>query len=705
MSTPDASPAAPLTSPKDLRRRAGDSSFRPDIEGLRAVAIGVVLLYHAGLRFVPGGFIGVDVFFVISGFLITGVLLRELRREGRISLSRFYARRVRRLLPAATLVLLTTSLLVLTLGSPSQRRTFAGDIAASALSVVNWRFAGRSVDYQAEGIGASPVQHFWSLAVEEQFYVVWPLIMVVAGIAALRFRWNAPRLAVGALWAVLVTSLCWSVIATLDEPARAFFVTTTRLWELGIGAMLAAAVPMLRRLQRLPAMALGWVGLATVGGAALVFDDSLVWPGAVALVPTLGTAAVIAAGSSDPAWAPLVLRWKWVVWIGGLSYSLYLWHWPLLIAAEWQWGALGPRVGLVIVLCAFVPAWLSYRLVENPVRRSTSLAASSRLALSLGAALAASSVVVALVVGSVRPATSSSLVVAGADELGARSLHVDGVAVSGIDSDLRSSAYTPAAEDARDDLPAAYADGCNLDQRTAELRGCVYGDPSGDTRIVLTGDSKAAQWSDALAVVSERQGIALDVATKSACPFAHAPVLDGQGEPYDSCLEYGDALEADMLADPPDVVVVSQGAPRALDQRGEWSMDVMVDALAQRWSRLEAAGVDVVVLMDNPSPVDLPAGDGQVPDCLLEYPEDFAACAFDREEGMSRSSEPTLRAALQRVPVADSLEMADALCDEDSCPPVIGETLVYRQGTHVTNTYAVSAAGILESRLLAILDL
>lgn len=682
--------------------KAPGSKFRPDIEGLRALAIGLVLLYHAGIKVVPGGFVGVDVFFVISGFLITGMLLRELNSSGRIALATFYARRVRRLVPAATVVLATTAMLVLAIGPGTQRNVFAGDIVASAVSLVNWRFAERSVDYQAEGLGASPVLHFWSLAVEEQFYVIWPLIAILGALVAVRMRRNPAHLAVGALSVVVVASLVWSVVATNDQPAAAFFVTTTRLWEMGIGALLAAAVPLVKKLHPQVARFLGWGGFAVIIASAFYFNSETHWPGANALVPTLGTAAVIAAGTLGAAYAPWPLKVKPAVWVGAISYSLYLWHWPLLIAAGWLWGEFGQKVGLTVVLASFVPAWLSYRFVENPFRRSKSIAASTPLVLSIGLNLVALSVIAALAVMLIQPAKADASVLADGKPHGAQVLAFDGEVVSGIDIALEASPYFPAAADARRDQPAGYDNGCHLDQQNSELSPCLGQGQASESRLVIVGDSKAAQWADALIEVGERNGIVVELATKSACPFVHADVKDGQGELYDSCLEYGDALEEALIADPPDYVVVSQGTSQALDEDGESSTQLMVDALVDRWSRLESSGIDVIVLSNNPSPYDLPVEGGQVPDCVLEYGDSLLECAFHRDEGAARSSAPTLAEAVLRVPAVDTLDMNDTLCDVSMCPPVIGGVLVYRQGSHITNTYALSTIEILEARLLDI---
>lgn len=678
------------------------SQFRPDIEGLRAIAVGLVLLYHAGITFVPGGFVGVDVFFVISGFLITGMLLREVQRTGRVSLTSFYAKRVRRLLPAASLVLVASAMLVWAVGPETQRSVYGGDVIASALSLVNWRFAGRAIDYQAQGIAASPVQHFWSLSVEEQYYFLWPILLLIVALFVRRWHTSVIVPSVIVLLVISATSFVWSVIYSDAAPASAFFVTTTRLWELGVGALVATGALLWTRLPAWSAIALGWGGLVAVVGSALVFGASSNWPGSLALVPTLGTAAIIIAGTRERTQSPALLRWKPALWLGGLSYSLYLWHWPLLVAAGWQWGELGQKRALLVVLIAVIPAWLSYKLVETPVRRAKGLAGSPRFALSVGANLAALGVIVGLLVSASTPRETPVLAAQGL--IGAETLEFDGAKVTGIDASVSDDPYSPAAANASEDRPMAYANDCHRDQRSTEPAMCPSGKIGSDKRIVLAGDSKAALWSDALDAVANTQGWELVLATKSACHFADILVNDGDGRPYTSCIDYDANLLSQMLADPPDAVVVSQGASKGFDAEGELSEGAMRDALIQQWTTLEDAGIDVIVLLNNPSPQDLPAGGGQVPECVAEFSTSYDKCAFDRAGGVAASSAVTQLAAASAVPGIDVLDMTDVFCNETLCPPVIGNVLLYRQGTHITDSYLLSTTKILDSRLAAILE-
>lgn len=334
-------PRAGAASGHEPRRESTPSRFRADVAGLRAVAVGLVLLYHAGWSFLPGGFVGVDVFFVISGFLITGQIVNEIERTGRLSLIGFYARRAKRILPAATVVLAATAAAVWLFVPRSDWQVIGGDIAAAAVYVVNWRFADRAVDYlAADNAVTSPVQHFWSLAVEEQFYLLWPLLIVLAILAARTLRRSNVRPVLWVGLAVLaVPSFVWSILETANSPARAFFVSTTRLWELAVGAGIALIAVRAARMPRAAALVLGWLGLAAIVAAALLVTAKTAWPGYAAALPTLGAAAVIAAGAAAGSRGPvLLLGTSPFRWVGDLSYSLYLWHWPMLVVAEAYWG-------------------------------------------------------------------------------------------------------------------------------------------------------------------------------------------------------------------------------------------------------------------------------------------------------------------------------------------------------------------------------
>ncbi|MCA5892727.1 acyltransferase [Isoptericola sp. NEAU-Y5] len=701
MSTGIESPTAQTTSSTEAAEAVPTSRatrFRPDVEGLRAIAIGSVLLFHAGIVAVPGGFVGVDVFFVISGFLITGQLVREVEGTGKVSLVRFYARRARRLLPAAALVLVVTAGLVLSLGSIVDRKVFAGDIVAAAAYVENWRLAGRSVDYLAEGVSVSPVQHFWSLSVEEQFYIVWPILLLVVALLARRFHWPTRWVMAAGLAAIVVPSFVWSVVMSAASPANAFFVTTTRLWELGVGGLVAVGITLWPHIPRAVGLVLGWGGIAAIVAGALLLDESAIWPGHLALVPVLGTAAVIIAGTTDS--SPGFLGHRLMVWLGGLSYSLYLWHWPLLIAATWVWGELGQKRGLLIVVLAVIPAWLSYKLVENPMRRIAQARWSPGVTLSVGLNLTALTVIAGLLLANSTPTSAPAN--ASTQGKGAQELELQDGRATGVPDPVTVESFAPLPQDVVADRPDAYDTGCQVDQQTNEPHPCAYGDRTGSTHVMLLGDSKALQWIDALDPIAKDQGWVLDVATKSSCGFSPALQAKASGAPYKSCLAYNAALLDLVLEERPDAVIVSQGAGTALDSSGDLTRDEMVGGLVSVWRTLEDAGIDVVVIADNPRPHELPSGGHEAYKCVAQHLDQLPSCAFDTGTGLEQSGTFALEPAADLVPDVDLIDMNDLVCD-DVCPPVIGEVLVYRQGSHLSRTYVRSTVPILSSRLVPVL--
>ena len=348
---------------KEALGPAGEA-FRPDIEGLRGLAILLVILFHAGLAGVTGGFVGVDVFFVISGFLITGLLLREQKREGRLGLTRFYARRVRRLLPAAAVVLIVTMAAVQVLVAPLDRAEIQLDGLASALSVGNIRFAAQAGDYFAAVNMPSPFLHFWSLGVEEQFYLVWPAVILLAA------RGRAPLATVGlALLGLAIVSFVASVVVTDIATNWAFYSLPTRAWQLALGGLLAVAATQLARIPGPVLAVLGWSGVAAMAGAALLYTDQMAYPGLAALVPTAGAAAVIAAGATRRGPAS-ILTLAPMRWLGRISYSLYLWHWPLLVLVPIAVGAeLDLAQRIAVVLAALAISTFSWAAIEEPFRR------------------------------------------------------------------------------------------------------------------------------------------------------------------------------------------------------------------------------------------------------------------------------------------------------------------------------------------------
>ena len=365
------------------------ANHRDDIQGLRAIAVVLVVAAHAGVGFLGGGYVGVDVFFVLSGFLITGLLLHGAERRGYVSFFDFYVRRAKRILPAATLTLVVTTIASYHLLNYVRAKQVVWDSLWASFFFANVRFARQGTDYFTHGQPPSPIQHYWSLSVEEQFYFVWPaLLALVLFAVALGSRSGARRRSRGepviTVWGVRrlvivvavvgAASLAWSVHYTGIDPTAAYFSTFARGWELALGAVLAIGATRVARLPPRWRTRIGWLGLAAIGAAALTYSDATAFPGYAALLPTVGTAFVIAAGlgTAQPrfgvgrALSTLPLRY-----VGDRSYAFYLWHWPVLvIAAQYTGHDLSVGVNLAFLLGAFLLSVVSYGLFENPIRRA-----------------------------------------------------------------------------------------------------------------------------------------------------------------------------------------------------------------------------------------------------------------------------------------------------------------------------------------------
>jgi peptidoglycan/LPS O-acetylase OafA/YrhL len=378
------------------RQQGAGQRFRPDIEGLRAVAVGLVLLFHGYGRPVTGGFVGVDVFFVISGFLITSLLLAEQIRNGRISITGFYARRVRRILPASALVVILTVVAAYHYLGFITGNDVATDAKWTAVFSANIHFALIGTDYLGSLQPPSPLQHMWSLGVEEQFYVVWPglFLLLVVIVRGARHR-NALA---ATLLLIIGLSFTWSVVETMSDVTWAYFSPLTRAWELALGALVAVLAPTIGRLSAgWPTQLIALCGLIGIGLSAFVIDASTPYPGSAVALPVVSTALVIAAGCANvDTFVGRALSVRPMQWVGARSYSLYLWHWPLLIiAAQYVGDELSRWQNTGLLLIAVIASALSYRLVENPIRRARVLTSRIGLSLAIGAALIVGTILLA----------------------------------------------------------------------------------------------------------------------------------------------------------------------------------------------------------------------------------------------------------------------------------------------------------------------
>jgi peptidoglycan/LPS O-acetylase OafA/YrhL len=385
-----------LSSGDEAGSAPGDRKFRPDVEGLRAVAVALVVLFHAGVPRVTGGYVGVDVFFVISGFVITGVLLRERSGSGRNSILAFYGRRARRIIPAATLTIIVTVWASYHWLGFIMGGNVAEDGRAAATFWVNFHFIASGTNYLASQLPPSPLQNFWSLSVEEQFYVVYPALFIGVAALAIRRRADYRNLISVVLGAVIIASFWWSVVQTSANATAAFFSPFTRAWELALGALVAINGRHLARVPHQLWAVVSWIGLGGILVSAFLLTSATPYPGSAAAFPVVSTAAVIAGGTTGfKSGAELVLRLPPFQWLGKISYSLYLWHWPLLIIPmEFAGRPLSLKDNMGWVAVALVISVVTFFCLENPIRHSGRLRRSWRLSIGLGVVLICTTVAI-----------------------------------------------------------------------------------------------------------------------------------------------------------------------------------------------------------------------------------------------------------------------------------------------------------------------
>jgi len=680
--------------------------LRGDIQGLRAVAVLTVIAAHAGVPFLPGGFVGVDVFYVISGFLITGLLYREVQQTGSISLGAFWARRARRILPAATLVTVVTVLLSLAWMSLIDARGVVVDALWASAFVANVHFAHEGVDYfnAVEGVGPSPLQHYWSLAVEEQFYVIWPLLIVVCvtvlALIGRGRRVEPPRRPVLAMLVVLtVVSLLWSVYATLSSPTSAYFSTLTRGWELGVGAMLALVpTALVRRLTRLSLETMAVVGAIMLLIACLVISEKTPFPGFMAVLPVTGAALLILAGGvgSTPERRTVSSRVLGVApmrMLGDWSYSLYLWHWPAFILAPVALGRpltgfeKGTAVLVVITLSAY-----SYRFVEQPFRAGRP---AHRLVRRRALVLYPASAALVTVTAAAAWAWTGY---AGGEHGNNPPITVAGAPIDGLhDSTVALvRASVTAAKDKRAVPSNLTPDLLNLRDSVADVGDCDYEDnvrtvcPHGDggRTVVVIGDSHARAWIPAFNKIIDAGDWTAYYLVKPQCTAAHVTIASLESDdPFTDCSEFQDWVVAQVRSLHPDLVVVSSSPPVNGVFFGDTrvtSVDEIIPLLRvgynDLFSDLGQYADRVALIRDVPKSPDDPAT------CLSSGHASLGDCMFEPVERSTVLGDVAVDSA--RNAGIEVVDPTPWLCYQGECPIVIGGTLSYRDTDHITTEYA-----------------
>ncbi|MCC3275864.1 acyltransferase [Arthrobacter sp. zg-Y20] len=666
------------------------SRFRTDIQAMRALAVGLVVMNHLWPLRLPGGYVGVDVFFVISGFLISSHLVREIEATGRVRLRVFYARRARRLLPAAFLVLAASMLLVLLFLPYSLWMATAQETLASVFYGENWLLAAKSVDYSAMTESASAVQHYWSLSVEEQFYLLWPLALMLFAFLARRRGRPVRRTLLSAVLAIAVVFLAYSIYVTASSPEQAYFVTPARVWEFAIGAAVGLATLQLKSFALRNVLAIAGFGL--ILASALTFGGETPFPGWAALVPVLGSALVILAGNGQRRLVhDRVTALPPVQFVGKISYSLYLWHWPLIVAAPYALGVVPTAPYKAAVLAAAVLlAWLTQRWLEdawiNPRGRHSGRGFRAPVA---GMAAVSVAAVLLGVSGTAKEEHALDLAEAWASGpcYGIAALENrecgDPYAVPvGLPHMGKANEYWTMPEvcaEAKDEL---------LEGGEPAVCDFSGGNPEAQN-VWMVGDSHAQHWQEPVLTLAKERGWKVSLSYLGACPLLDAPIesFEGKGSHPDhveACRHWGRVVTDAIEADSPDKVFVSMfvGGEIVNDGTGEPQGEQYINALTRDWKRWTDAGIMVVPLVDPPL-------NGMVrdPECLSLNASSPQECAVPRETAVGPDFflQAAERMGTDKVRAVD---LTEYFCDLHSCYSAVGGVAVYYDANHVNAQFS-----------------
>jgi peptidoglycan/LPS O-acetylase OafA/YrhL len=607
----------------------------PQIQGLRALAALLVTIFHAKL--VPGGFIGVDIFYVISGYLITGLILREIENTGRLDLKLFYQRRIKRLLPTSVFVLFATAIVGMFVLPPITRDALGRDLFAAATYISNYLFAWWQNDYQNLDATPSPFIHYWSLAVEEQFYVIWPIFILFLS----KYGKRAIFYGVSITTAL---SLMLSIYQTQSSPIWAFYSLPTRAWELGFGALLLFAPANVWRNRFLP-----WLGAIGIAIASLNFDDTTAFPGFNALLPVLSTVVLIGSIAVWPRFFNDSSNNRITQWLGAISYPLYLWHWPALVLPS---SALGRPLRIrESILCIFLTIFLAHftsKYIEQPIRHKEIAGRTIYL-------FFAGTTIVSLVAGLLIASTASSTI---------------NIAGTNLKFDLNKVV----------EPPVVYRDGCHVGYGDSESEDCTYGKRVSKTTIVLYGDSHAAQWFPALEELARDRGIVLVSLTKSACPAVEAP-RDNKGAFQNSdCNQWRKNSLARIRQLQPDAVITSSfqyyAPARGSSDRQTWWREGQVRLLKE----LRGTSKYLIYIADTPRPA------RDIPNCLAS--RDSASC------------DNTKKTPVQIISGFEVIDPTPWLCSR-ICPAIQDGYVAYRDGSHISVDAALALKTQLEAALIA----
>ena len=678
-----------------------ERGYQPEVQGIRALAVGLVLLYHFWPARLTGGFIGVDIFFVVSGFLISSHMYREAVSTGGVKVGRFWARRVRRLLPISLVVLLVSLLASVALLPRTVWTTTFKQIAASALYTQNWVLAGDAVDYSAADNAATLVQHYWSLSVEEQFYLFWPIIFVGAvGISlAIKRRLNTNALPRQGYVAILVSlatlfvaSLSYSVVATNADSARSYFVTPTRVWEFAAGSLVGLTF-LGRQLSGRRSSLVAWAGLAMIVASAFRFSSATPFPGWIALFPVMGACILLGSPGGQSAGAP---RWwlsrKPLTFLGDISYGIYLWHWPIIVLVR---NVLGGEpslaIKLVIIASTIGLATASKKYVEDPWRHGRIIGSTRRAMIFAVVGTTVMAVFAFALTPRIDPGHDTTAARQAVDPcFGPAALLGGAQCANAISAEPDPGPEVMAAEGTHPVYP-----GCQSPMTGSAVVTCGLGadEASADRTVAIVGDSHASQWFSALDRLGKTKNWHIKTYTKGACPVTFAVRDYGSKAPGNGaeCLAYAHDVVDRIVKDDSISLVFTTSRAFAYGYLSGGNPPLAVpsiDGYVAVWNTWLNAGKQVVVLGEVPNP----GGSQSVIDCLAKNPHHPLACSRPVAAAVSWKHILAKAAAELKSRGVRYMPMEDFFCDHKTCYPIVGGLIAYRDTSHISTEFSTAMA-------------
>lgn len=670
----------PMSSPgsQTSRRRPRPAleqrKYLPEVQGLRALAVLMVVTYHVWFGRISGG---VDIFLLISAFLLTGQFVRKLESGTALELLKYWVHLFKRLLPMIVVTLVGTLVGTYLFMPESRWTSLFGQTWASLFYYQNWFLASESVNYYAADHSvASPLQHFWSLSIQGQIFILWPLIFAVGALAAHYGKLRIRQLLLYMFGAIFAGSLLFSIVTTYTSQAFAYFDTRARLWEFALGSLLALILPYLK-FGRSARIVLGWLGIAAMLSCGLILQVGQQFPGYMALWPTLAAACIIIAGFTDCRFgADRVLSLKPLVKLGDSSYALYLVHWPMLVFFLVVSGRdhAGPKAGLAIILTSIVVAWALTRWIDTPLRGNTWIEQKRRRALTV-IILCITAVALPLTAWQIHVKNVEHALLANAstNNPGAASLWPGFVDKSEPDAPL-----LPTFTSVDSDWPE-FPIPCELNEKEFTNR-CTNGVTDGSRKVVVIGSSHAHVFSTAILSMAERNNWSVTAITKGFCPLGQDP----NAGLTDNCVEFNKEVLDEVLKMKPDLVVTTSTRTDASPGVAERLDASWVDEV----ETLNSAGIKVIAVRDTPR------FKQPVPTCMEEHPTDFTGCGAVKGDLYSPTS--LTDAVAGRLPDTTFIDLTDNFCNETTCPVVIGNVIVYKDDNHVTATYIKTMQPVLD---------